>query len=383
MDLLHQAGLYLHIPFCQSKCRYCSFFSFVPRAGEPQALIEALHLQIERDRSLAEVQELSFATLFFGGGTPSLLAPSVLAELVQRCLQSFSWRSKQPEISIEVNPGTIDPAGLVALRRAGFNRLSIGIQSLDDGELKGLGRIHSRDQAFATIKAARAAGFDNLSCDLMYGLPQQSPASWRRTLSALLALRPEHLSLYELTLEEGTVLAADVERGRCQLPEEEAVLEMMEDTQKLITQAGMHRYEISNYACPGTECQHNCNYWHNGYYLGIGPGAVSGLGGQRRVTEANFEKYLSLLQQGQSVWTEVEQLEPDATFRETVVMGLRMTRGVSLTGLYERFGIDLVSYYGDGLTKLIEQDLLSLHGKRLFLTPSGLSLANRVMAELV
>ncbi|MBM9612992.1 radical SAM family heme chaperone HemW [Desulfobulbus rhabdoformis] len=383
MDLVRQAGLYIHIPFCQSKCHYCSFFSFVPGVGQRQKFIAALQAQIEQAATLTEVAPLSFATLFFGGGTPSLLAPTVLAELLGLCRQLFSWSSQVPEISIEVNPGTIDASGLATLRQAGFNRLSIGIQSLNDAELVRLGRIHSREQALSTIKTAREVGFDNISCDLMYGLPLQSPASWRTTLAALLALQPEHLSLYELTLEKGTPFGESLQGGSGQIPEEEAVLEMMEDTQRLTAQAGLERYEISNYACPGRQCQHNCNYWHNGEYLGLGPGAVSGLAGQRLVAVTDLEAYVHRVRQGESVWIEQEQLESEAAFRETVVMGLRMTTGVSVSRLHARFGIDLVPYYGDTLRQLIRQDLLSLQGDRLFLTPSGLPLANRVMAELV
>nr|WP_320011311.1 radical SAM family heme chaperone HemW [uncultured Desulfobulbus sp.] len=383
MDLLRQAGLYVHIPFCQSKCHYCSFFSIVPKEGQRHNFIAALKAQIDWAASLTEVESLLFATLFFGGGTPSLLAPEILAELLSLCRQSFSWSPLAPEISIEVNPGTIDARGLATLRQAGYNRLSIGIQSLHDTELRHLGRIHSREQALSTIEAARGVGFDNISCDLMYGLPLQSPASWRTTLAELLALQPEHLSLYELTLEEGTPFGDALQRGNCQLPEEEAVLEMMEDTLRLTALAGLERYEISNYARPGRQCRHNCNYWQNGEYLGLGPGAVSGLAGQRLVTVANLEDYVARIQRGASLWTEVEQLEPEAAFRETVVMGLRMTSGVSLLALYERFHIELVTYYGDVLTKLIKQELLTLHNDRLFLTPTGLPLANRVMAELV
>lgn len=383
MDLINQAGLYLHIPFCRSKCKYCSFFSFAPQPGETQALIAALKQQILQTAMLPEVGSLHFTTLFIGGGTPSMLPPEVLADVLALCRQSFSWKTGDPEISIEVNPGTVDAKGLVQLRRAGFNRLSIGIQSLDDQELQGLGRIHSREQALATVQAARHAGFDNLSCDLMYGLPGQSPDSWRQTLEEILTHAPQHLSLYELTVEEGTPLWGQVESNQCILPLEEDVLAMMTTTQVLTEQAGLARYEISNYACPGFQCRHNLNYWHNGFYLGLGPGAVSMLGCERRGALADLHQYCRLIKQGRSVWEDVEQLEREAAFRETVVIGLRLLVGVSAVDLSQRFGLELASYYGLTLDRLVSQGLLSLQDGRLRLTARGLPLANQVMAELV
>lgn len=383
MDLHQQAGLYLHIPFCRRKCRYCSFFSVAPQAGEMVALIAALHQQIDQCARLPEMQALVFASLFFGGGTPSLLPVEALVEVLAHCRRSFNWSGEEPEISIEVNPGTIDGQGLAALRRAGFNRLSIGIQSLDDGELSRLGRIHNRIQALDCLRAARDAGFANLSGDLMYGLPGQTPASWRRTLEELLACAPQHLSLYELTVEEGTALCAALADNPVLLPPEETVLEMMDITQRLVDGGGWPRYEISNYARPGYQCCHNVNYWHNGSYLGLGPGAVSGLNGERRAAVADLHRYCQRVGQGQSVWEEVERLQPEAAFRETVIMGLRMTAGVSIEGLCQRFAIDLPSYYGTVFTRLVDQDLLLREGDRIRLSSRGLALANRVMAELV
>jgi oxygen-independent coproporphyrinogen-3 oxidase len=383
MELTKQAGIYLHVPFCRSKCHYCSFFSFVPQPGEPQALVAALGQQIHQTANLPEIQELGFSTLFVGGGTPSMLPAEVLADLLALCRRSFPWSTAEPEISIEVNPGTIDKKGLAQLRRAGFNRLSIGIQSLDDNELRRLGRIHSREQALATVAAAQQAGFANISCDLMYGLPGQSPASWDRTLTEILAHGPQHLSLYELTVEEGTPLWDQVAQNQGILPPEEEVLAIMATTRDRVDQGGLPRYEISNYAVFGRQCRHNLNYWHNGLYLGLGPGAVSSVGGERRSGVADLGRYCQLVSQGQPVWTEVERLEPEAAFRETVVMGLRMTAGLSLAALKQRFDIDLPTYYGAIFSRLVDQGLLRWQGDTIRLSSRGCALANRVMAELV
>lgn len=383
MALKHQAGLYVHVPFCCRKCSYCSFFSFVPQPGDLERFSSALRLQMRQLAEHPEVQALTFATVFFGGGTPSVLPPTLLDQLLAELRRLFAFTANEPEITVEVNPGTIDGAGLLELRRAGFNRLSIGVQSLDDHELAMLGRIHSSEEALATIAAARRAGFDHLSFDLMYGLPQQTPVGWRTTLDRALALDPVHLSMYELTVEPETPFACQVQAGAWTMPPEEEVVAMMGVIASAIAASPLQRYEISNYALPGHECRHNCNYWDNGQYLGLGPGAVSSMGGVRRTAVADLAEYCRRIDAGQSVWQEEERLDPEAAFRETVVMGLRMLAGVSIAGLRQRFGIDLPSYYGRILDQLIDHGLLVLQGDRLCLSAKGLPLANRVMAELV
>ena len=201
MDLSRRAGIYLHVPFCRRKCPYCSFASVVPRPGQVGRYLAAVRAQLRGLAREPQVREMVCTTVFFGGGTPSLLDPADLAALLADCRTLFAFADDEPEVSVEVNPGTIDPAGLERLRRAGCNRLSIGVQSLDDRELAVLGRIHSAAEARAAVRAARNAGFENLSLDLMYGLPGQSAADWRATLEQALALGPDHLSLYELTPE--------------------------------------------------------------------------------------------------------------------------------------------------------------------------------------
>lgn len=384
MNLEHQAGLYIHVPFCQRKCGYCSFFSFAPQAGDLERFTSALGMQMRQMANLPEIKKLSFATVFFGGGTPSVLPPSILARLLAELRRFFPFCAEEPEITVEVNPGTIDGAGLLELRRAGFNRLSIGVQSLDDQELALLGRIHSSDEALATIGAARRAGFDNLSFDLMYGLPRQTVASWRTTLDRALALDPVHLSMYELTVEPETPFAGQTQAGVWTLPSEEDIMAMMAAIDSAIAASPLQRYEISNYAVPGRECRHNGNYWENGQYLGLGPGAVSAMGGGvRRTAVADLAEYCRLAAAGQSMWLDEERLDPEAAFRETVVMGLRMLAGVSVKILRQRFGLDLAAYYGPTLDRLIGQGLLILEGDHLRLSPQGLLVANRVMAELV
>ena len=383
MDLAAQAGLYVHVPFCRRKCPYCSFYSCTPRPGDLGRYLAGVRAQMRQAAVLPEVRSLAFATVFFGGGTPSVLPVGELAELLAEALRLFAFAADEPEITVEVNPGAIDAAGLHQLRRAGVNRLSIGVQSFDDAELRLLGRIHTAAEAGELIGAARRAGFDNIGFDLMYGLPGQRAAAWQTTLDRAMALAPAHLSLYELTVEEGTPFAQAAARGDWRLPGEEAILAMMAATESTMGRSDLVRYEIANYAAGGRQCRHNRNYWRNGFYLGLGPGAVSALDGERRVALADLDAFCRQAATGLPVWGERERLGREAAFRETVVMGLRMTAGVSLASLRERFGIDLVHYYGATLTRLLDQRLLTLRDGRLFLAGKGLPLANQVMAALV
>ncbi len=375
-------GLYLHVPFCLQKCPYCSFYSVSGRLDLTGPFTAAVSRQIQSVAACREAREQPLETIFFGGGTPSMLAPEILAELLAACLHNFPC-AEEMEISIEVNPATIAGRGLEILRRAGFNRLSIGVQSFNDQELKRIGRAHSADEAVQTLRMARTAGFTNISMDLMYALPGQNLRDWQDNLNQALELEPDHLSLYELTIEEGTPFARRLAGGGLQIPPEETTLLMMEETRRLTSGAGLRRYEISNYCRPGFQCRHNSNYWQNGSYIGLGPGAVSRLGPTRFTAAADVELFCECLEKGQEVWQEEETLDNEARFRETVIMELRMTKGVSLESLQKRFGIDAIDYYGPTLDRLREQRLLEMHRRRLRLTAQGLLLANTVMAELV
>lgn len=376
-------GVYLHVPFCLSKCSYCSFYSCTATDTGIRQYHAAVLKRLNTLRHHAPWKSLTFTTIFFGGGTPSIIPVPLLAELLARIKESFSITSDQAEISIEVNPATIDQEGLGKLRHAGFNRLSIGFQSLDDQQLKRIGRPHSANDALETYVTARKAGFSNISIDLMYGLPDQTPEQWKKILGQTMELKPEHISMYELTLEPGTPLASAVDRGEISLPDEDAVMEMMEITRETISHSPFKRYEISNYARPGFRCRHNLNYWNNGSYLGIGPGAVSAFEGKRWSTREDLAQFLDATKTPRSIEGEEEVLNHEAYFRETVVIGLRLTDGIDLKKLHDRFSIDPMTYYDKTLTHLIAQKLLKLEGWNLSLTKHGLALANTVMAELV
>ncbi len=381
-------GIYIHVPFCLQKCGYCSFFSIsIPAKKNRQktTYLNALNKQIAILADRPEWQEQISNTVFFGGGTPSLLGAEVLVTILKKCLRAFPHcQVEEMEISVEVNPATIDLNGFKTLRKGGFNRISIGVQSFTDKELTILGRSHDSKAAKTTIAGAREAGFANISIDLMYGLPGQTPAAWGDSLEKGLELTPNHISIYELTIEENTPFGLAHEQGKLILPEEEETIAMLETTGELTEKSGFKRYEISNYARHGSECRHNLNYWHNGDYIGIGPGAVASSGRTRFFNIRDGEEFAKAVAQGKTGWQqERESLSNEEKFRETLIMGLRMTNGLSLAELEKRFAIDPAVYYQASLTHLHSLGLIRISRNRLYLSDKGLLFANQVMAELV
>lgn len=378
------ASLYLHIPFCRSKCRYCSFQSIA--AGEKLFVpyVAALTLDLTRLAEIKGALERStkLSTLFVGGGTPTCLPVGLLQSLIRSAVDLFG-AEPHAEISVEANPGTVDAASLETLLEAGVNRLSLGVQSFDNPELKRTGRLHDAREACSAIKAAVSAGFRNINIDLMYGLPGQTPASWRHSLEKGLSFHPQHLSLYQLTVEAETPFYALVANNTLRLPKEEAILEMDEITTQLCSSAGLQQYETSNYAADGHQCRHNINYWLNNDYLAAGTAAVSCLHGVRERRIADPAEYIRRIHAQQSVIIETEQLSREGSFRETVIMGLRMVQGVSRRTLHERYAIDVEEYYGSTLEKLLAGGLVELTATHLRITPKGRPLANQIMVELV
>ena len=345
--------------------------------------VQAVEGQIQPVVESGWVEDRQVATIFFGGGTPSILAPELLAGLLRQFQKHFSMIEEEVETSIEVNPATVNYSDLVQLNQAGFNRISIGVQSLSDGELLEIGRPHTAADAIQTIADARKAEFSHLNVDLMYGLPGQTVNSWTQTIQRALQEEPDHLAIYELTIEDGTPIAFQKQQGNLNLPSEDEVLEMMGVTEEMVSKAGLLRYEISNYARPGSECRHNINYWQNGWYVGLGPGAVSCLGGRRYTGVADIDEYYRRIISGEDWWSDMEELDREARFRETVVMGLRMMDGISREGLVRRFGLDIFDYYKEIWRHLEQQRLVDVQGDRFRLTHVGMNFANQVMALLV
>ncbi|NTV12628.1 MAG: radical SAM family heme chaperone HemW [Desulfobulbaceae bacterium] len=376
------AGIYLHIPFCRSKCGYCAFASWPVAGHNLEDYLTALAKEIAFYREQRWCREKVFDSLFLGGGTPTILSAGQLSKLLAMLQESFTF-SLDAEISVETNPNMVDAAKLAALTATGVNRLSIGIQSFDDQTLRRIDRTHTAADGELAVSLARQAGFTNLSLDLIYGLPGQTPREWRQTLAQAVALAPEHLSIYQLSIESGSHFAELTEAGKLPLPSENSEATMAEEAVRHLALAGYARYEISNYARPGKKCRHNLNYWRNRSWLGLGAAAVGTLSGLRLRNAANPHQYQRSWESGHPAWVEGESLDREKSFRETVIMGLRVLDGLDLGELNKRFEIDLHQYYGKTVDNLIAKGLLEMTSDRLRLTCRALPVANQVLAELV
>ncbi len=372
--------LYIHIPFCLSTCSYCSFNSFAGLESLYDRYVQALKKEAVAISFSREVPVLS--TLFLGGGTPTVLSADQIEVIVGFCGEYFGFQ-EGAEISIEANPKTVDFVKLLSLQQLGINRISIGVQSFVDQELQRLGRLHGAQDGWNAVEDAKSVGLNNLSLDLMSGIPGQTPESWQWSLETALSLEPQHLSLYQLSVEEGTDFERQMSGGKLFLPTEDDIIAMDLMTERLCSEAGFEQYEISNYSKPGHECRHNINYWENRDYLSLGAGAVSYSEGDRRKTIGDPLEYCKRIEEEQNAIAESEQLDRHKSFKETVVMGLRMNRGVSLEDAYKRYGIRVEDYYGGVLENLIKKGFLMLTDTHLCLTRKGRPVANMVMAELV
>lgn len=333
-----KTGLYIHIPYCLQKCRYCDFFS-VPDRSSASAYVQALTREMELTRERMG-ETLSVPSIFFGGGTPTALPVDALCALLNKIQELFTLEPTA-EISLECNPGTASGQDFALLRQAGFNRLSLGLQTTDDRLLKSIGRIHSYGDFLTTFQRAREAGFTNINVDLMHGLPGQSPADYLRSLREVCALHPEHISAYCLILEEGTPLHADVTAGRVTLPEEDTVADMEDEGMAYLSAQGYHRYEISNFAQTGRQCQHNLIYWNNQPYIGFGAGAHSSCPGEagwrRWENPADIAGYIHALSNTCLPKIEQPPLSKKEEAFETVMLGLRKVEGVNLSAFENRF----------------------------------------------
>ena len=377
--------LYLHIPFCVKKCNYCDFFS---ASGTPKEQADYVSAMIQEIQSYQELSgEYEVQTIFLGGGTPSLLTPEQIEKIFTTIYHIFSV-NENAEITMEMNPGTVDIEKLRAMKAAGVNRLSIGLQSAQNEELKMLGRIHTYEEFLETWKLTEQAGFKNRNIDLMSALPGQTMESYKDTLSKVLALEPEHISAYSLILEEGTVFydwyeKGKLDRGAWKLPSEEEEYAMGELTIQRLAEAGMHRYEISNYAKSGKECRHNLGYWDRVEYLGIGAGSSSLIKGERFDHIRDRKAYIEKIRNGEPILIDREILSVESQMEEFMYLGLRKIEGVSRTDFQNYFGKNVDDVYGEILDKLEEEQLLEFSGDRIRLTHRGMDVSNCVLAEFL
>lgn len=376
------SAVYVHVPFCRAKCAYCDFNSYAGKDGLHEAYAGALRQEAERfwrDRPPAAD---AITSVYIGGGTPTVLPADQLGRILSASAPTM-LRTAECEVTVEANPGTVDAESLGTLRRVGFNRLSLGVQSLDDGALKSLGRVHDAAEARRAVALARAAGFDNVNLDLIYGLPWQSLASWRWTLREALRLDPEHLSLYALSVEPGTPLHDWVERGEIELPGEDQVADMYSLAEDILRDSGYEHYEISNWARPGRECRHNLVYWANEPYVGFGAGAHSYVDGRRRGNVADPAEYVRRASDRLEVVESDEAIGSDLEMAETLFLGLRRGVGVSHFEFRRRFGRDLADRYGLTVAELVRSGLLSADADGIRLTPRGRLLGNEVFVRFL
>lgn len=371
--------LYLHMPFCVRKCAYCDFLSF-PSGAETQRMY-AKRLMKDIDVMGKRYGEIPVETIFIGGGTPSVPDSGLIVEIMEHVRHAFHV-ADGVEISMEANPGTVTREKLTDYRKAGINRLSFGLQSANDRELKLLGRIHTWAEFLESFTLARECGFANLNIDLMSALPGQTCESWKETLSRVTDLDPEHISAYSLIIEEGTPFGERYgsEEGRKLLPDEDSEREMYHETKRFLKDCGYERYEISNYAKPGRECRHNIGYWTGVPYLGLGLGASSYLDGCRFTVNPDMKQYL---EEKPGMFVDIEKLTKKDMEEEFFYVGLRMTAGVSLSEFERRFGISAKEVYPGLMETFVKEKAARFEGDRFVLTDYGLDVSNYIMAQFL
>lgn len=373
------AGLYIHVPFCLRKCPYCGFASEPEASGKRQAFLAALDREMEAWSE--EWDDTRFSTVYFGGGTPSLLAPGELRTTLTETRKCFRFE-ESVEITLEVNPGTSRSDNFKEYRKLGITRLSFGIQAFQDHLLQGIGRIHTVKEAVQAFEQARAAGFNNLSIDLMFALPGQNLEEWEESLSRAVDLQPEHISLYSLTVEEGTPLAEEAESGRLLLPDEELDAQMYQVAYATLGRAGYEHYEISNFAKPGFRSRHNSGYWSGEPYLGLGPSAHSFKDHKRWANASSLNVYLDeVAAKGKAITLE-EDLGVDQKRLERTFLGMRQREGVNLEAFARDFGERLEKRMGDKLTLFLGKGWLVREQESLRLSEEGMALADEILAEM-
>lgn len=373
-------SLYVHIPFCVSKCHYCGFYSTLYENKRADQFLADLQTELKRRADL--VQHRTFRSIYIGGGTPTTLFPDQLTVLFAS-LRDRIRIDPGAEVTIEANPNTLTADKLSHLKKQGVTRLSLGVQSFSDEILALLGRTHSARQARGAMSEARQAGFENIGIDLIFGIPGQTAQQWRKSLETAVSLRPEHISAYSLSVDDGSPLAREVAAGKDGLPDDDAVADMYATARTLLRDAGYHQYEISNFALTGRQCRHNVNYWDRGEYLGLGPGAWSFLGKRRFANVADVTEYSQRLRSGSATVDREEVTDRLQAAREALFLGLRKTIGIDL----ERYG-DLA---GPRSRELLHGRIRELEGAGLFrlengtlsLTEKGMLLSNEALARLI
>lgn len=378
-------GIYIHIPFCEKKCAYCDFLSGPSTRQEKNEYMEALKTEIQGFQKVYETYKV--VSIFFGGGTPSSIDATEISSTLHLLKETFHIEDLNAiEVTIETNPGTLTKEKLLTYKEAGVNRISIGLQSTHNSELKLLGRIHTYQQFTKNYELVKEVGFTNINIDLMSALPGQTKETYEETLRRVVALSPSHISAYSLIVEEDTPFYEEYKeggKGYSLLPSEDVDREMYGLTKEILAKHGYHRYEISNYAKEGKECIHNSLYWTGVSYLGFGVGASSYFEGVRYRNVDGIREYIEKNKLKQSIIEEKEILSKTEQMEEFMFLGLRMIKGVSKEEFRSRFGRDIYEVYGKILTTFYEEGLLKEEKERIFLTEQGLDVSNYVMSEFL
>lgn len=373
-------GIYIHIPFCASHCHYCAFYSEVVQEECFDQYVEVLQKEMEEYRD--SMVGTSVTTVYLGGGTPSLLGPGRIMRVLEGLHENFSI-NPACEITLEANPGDLTTATLSQYKAMGVNRLSIGVQSFNDALLKQIGRRHTSAEAKQAINSAKRAGFDNISMDLIYGLPGQTSEMFRRSLHQAVHLPISHISIYGLSIEEGTYFHRLYRESRLSLPSEEEEWKMYLDMCRVPVHYGFERYEISNFARHGKRSLHNSKYWQYSEFLGLGAGATSFHGNKRKSNLPNWSLYIRSLQNSTEDYYVIEKLNRKVQIEEYTFMHLRLKDGVNIKSFEERFQKSFLYYYEAAVKKLQAARLLTVNGDRVYLTKKGAALANRVFEEFI
>ena len=380
-NIMETISLYIHIPLCVKKCAYCDFASFAGRMGQRDRYVQAVCREIRAQAAF--FGHRSIATIFFGGGTPTLIEGGhvqMIMDTVRECFDILP----DAEISMEGNPGTLTMDNLRAYRAAGVNRLSLGVQIMDDGLLAAIGRIHTAKEAEQAVRMAREAGFENINLDLMYGLPGQTAAQWEETLQKAIALEPDHLSCYSLILEEGTPLFDSVNAGTCTpLPDEDEMEQMDALTLRITREEGYAQYEVSNFARTGRQCRHNIVYWECLPYLGVGLNAHSDMDGRRFYNPERWESYLSMAESGERSREQEGSSSKDERMFERMMMGLRQTRGVNRVRFAHDFGMEIENVWPKTIAEMTGKNMIDSNKERIFLTQRGMQVMNGILVALM
>lgn len=374
--------LYIHIPFCVSKCRYCDFLSFSSDDDTVRKYTDALIREISSKKNKENITD----TIFIGGGTPSLLDVKYIKEIFDSLYDDFNI-SDDAEITIEANPGTITKEKAKAYAELGINRISMGLQSADNEALKKLGRIHDFNQFLESYDILRNEGMSNINVDIMSGLPGQSVAKYEETLYKVCAVNPDHISAYSLIVEEGTPFyqmynPVDGLR-RDELPDEDSEREQYYITRDILKDAGYFRYEISNYSKPGYECRHNTGYWRGVPYIGMGLGASSLWNGTRYNNTGDMSEYIRCSMKPDSIAENVQKLTDADRMEEFMFLGLRMTEGIQISEFYEKFGVTVNEVYGEVIKKYSDMKMLEINGENMKLTDKGVDVSNIIFADFI